>query len=152
MNMIEGVVIKKLNKNEDERGWLTEIFRQDEDNFSPVMSYVSLTKPGITRGPHEHVKQADRFVFTGPGDFLLYLWDKRENSGTKGENIKIKVGASNPTLVIVPPGVVHGYKCISNEGGMSINLPDKLYKGQGKIEEADEIRWEGKEDSPYKIV
>ena len=149
--MIEGIIIKKLNKFEDQRGWLTEIFRQDEDNFLPVMSYISLTKPGVVRGPHEHVHQTDRFVFTGPGDFELYLWDKRENSGTKGENIKIKVGASNPALVIVPPGVAHGYKCVSAEGGMSINLPDKLYKGEGKSEEVDEIRWEDDKNSPYVI-
>jgi len=149
--MIENVIIKKLNKNEDQRGWLTEIFRQDEDGFLPVMSYVSLTKPGAIRGPHEHIKQTDRFIFIGPGDFLLYLWDRRKKSKTKGENIKIKVGASNPTLVIVPPGVVHGYKCVSAEGGMSINLPDKLYKGEGKVEEVDEIRWEDRKDSPYKI-
>ena len=149
--MISGVIIKKLNKFEDERGWLTEIFRQDEDNFLPLMSYISLTKPGVVRGPHEHVKQTDRFVFTGPGDFELYLWDRRENSKTKGENMKIKAGASNPALVIVPPGVVHGYKCVSGEGGMSINLPDKIYKGEGKSEEVDEIRWEDRKDSPYKI-
>ncbi|MDD5291034.1 MAG: dTDP-4-dehydrorhamnose 3,5-epimerase family protein [Patescibacteria group bacterium] len=149
--MIEGVVIKKLKKYEDERGWLTEIFRQDEDGFSPIMSYVSLTKPGIIRGPHEHVKQSDRFVFVGPGDFELYLWDRRENSKTKDENMKIEAGTSNPALVIVPPGVVHGYKCVSREGGMSINLPDKLYKGENKKEEVDEIRWEDREDSPYKI-
>lgn len=149
--MIEGVIIKKLNKHEDVRGWLVEIFRQDEDGFCPVMSYVSLTKPGTIRGPHEHIKQTDRFVFLGPGSFELYLWDRRENYKTKDEHIKIKVGVDNPTLVIVPPGIVHGYKCISEEAGMCINLPDKLYKGENKDEEVDEIRWEDDEDSPYKI-
>jgi len=150
--MIRGVIIKNLKKYEDERGWLAEIFRQDEDGFSPAMSYISLTKFGVIRGPHEHVRQSDRFVFVGPGDFELYLWDRRENSETKRESLKIKVGASNPVLVIVPPGVIHGYKCISAEGGLSVNLPDKLYKGEGKNEEADEIRWETEEGSPYKIV
>lgn len=150
--MIEGVIIKKLNKNEDQRGWLAEIFRQDEDNCLPVMSYVSLTKPGMVRGPHEHIKQTDRFSFVGPGDFELYLWDRRENSGTKGEHQKIKAGAGNPVLVIVPPGVVHGYKCISSDSGLCINLPDKLYKGKNKKEEVDEIRWEDREDSPCKIA
>ncbi|MDD5071209.1 MAG: dTDP-4-dehydrorhamnose 3,5-epimerase family protein [Patescibacteria group bacterium] len=150
--MIEGVIIKKLKKFEDERGWLAEIFRQDEDGFLPAMSYISLTKPGVTRGPHEHVRQSDRFVFVGPGSFELYLWDRRENSKTKGESMRLEVGASNPVLVIVPPGVAHGYKCVSAEEGMSINLPDKLYKGEEKKEEVDEIRWEDRQDSPYKII
>jgi dTDP-4-dehydrorhamnose 3,5-epimerase len=51
----------------------------------------------------------------------------------------------------VPPGVVHGYKCISQGPALSINLPDKLYKGVLKADEIDEIRWEEDKNSPYKI-
>jgi len=149
--MINGVVVKKLNKFEDERGWLAEFFRNDEVDYRPAMGYVSVTKPGVARGPHEHKKQSDCFVFAGPGDFELYLWDGRDDSGTKNERVKIKVGAGNPAMVIVPPGVTHAYKCVSDVDGWCVNLPDKLYKGEGKKEEVDEIRWEDKEDSPYKI-
>ena len=149
--MIDDVVIKKINKFEDERGWLAEIFRNDETDFRGVMSYISLTKPGIIRGPHEHKFQADCFVFVGPGSFELHLWDRREDSETKGEYLKLEVGENNPTLVIVPPGVVHGYKCISDYPAMSLNFPDKLYKGENKSEEIDEIRWEKDEASPYII-
>ena len=149
--MIKGVVIKKIKRYEDERGWLMEIFRQDEMNFSPLMSYVSLTKPGVIRGPHEHEAQSDAFVFIGPGSFSLHLWDRRDDSETKGESLVLEVGENNPCLVIVPPGVVHGYKCISELAALSINLPDKLYKGPNKQEEVDEIRWEKDPNSPYKI-
>jgi dTDP-4-dehydrorhamnose 3,5-epimerase len=150
--MINDVVIKELNKYNDERGWLTEIFRRDELAFTPAMSYVSLTKPGVVRGPHEHVAQSDCFVFLGPGAFRLYLWDRREASSTYGQKLELEVGDNHPTLVIVPPGVVHGYKCISTIPALSINLPDKLYKGEGKQEEIDEIRWENNAASPYQIA
>lgn len=149
--MISGVIIKKLNKYTDERGYLIEIFRQDENPIKPLMSYLSVTKPGISRGPHEHSKQSDFFIFPGPGSFYLYLWDRRKNSNTKGEHLKIEVGENNPCSVIVPPGVVHGYKCISKNEAFSINLPDKLYKGENKKEEVDEIRWEEEIDNPYII-
>lgn len=149
--MIKDVVIKKLEKYNDDRGWLTEGFRNDELKYDPAMSYISLTNPGVIRGPHEHVDQSDCFIFAGPGNFKLYLWDRRDNSETKGESLEIEVGDINPSLVIVPPGVVHGYKCISDTPAMSINLPDKLYKGEGKKEEVDEIRWEKDPKSPYKI-
>lgn len=149
--MINGVIIKKIEKYEDNRGWLAEIFRRDELAFDMSMAYVSLTKPGVIRGPHEHVRQSDCFVFLGPGAFRLYLWDRRADSTTQGEALEIEVGEDNPTLVIVPPGVVHGYKCVSDIPALSINLPDKLYKGEGKKEEVDEIRWETQADSPYKI-
>jgi len=149
---MNGVVIKKLNKHEDPRGWLAEFYRHDEMDYNPAMAYISVTKPGVARGPHEHRYQSDCFVFVGPGTFDLYLWDRREESTTKGEHIKMEVGENNPTVAIVPPGVVHGYKCISETDAYSINLPDRLYKGIQKGDaEVDEIRWETDEESPYKI-
>ncbi len=149
--MIKGVIIKKLNKYKDDRGWLAEIYRNDATNFRPAMGYVSVTKPGVVRGPHEHVHQSDCFVFIGPGSFELHLWDKREKSETNGESLKLEVGENDPTMVIVPPGIVHGYKCVSDCDGWCVNLPDKLFKGKNKKEEIDEIRWEDDNNSPYKI-
>ena len=83
---IEGVVIEKLIKFSDERGFLLETFRTDNlpDDLRPVMSYVSYTKPGITRGPHEHLKQTDIFCFIGPGNFKIKLWDNRKESRSFG--------------------------------------------------------------------
>ena len=149
--MIKGVIVKKLEKYHDERGWLTEVYRNDEIDYQPTMSYISVTKPGVIRGPHEHVQQSDCFVFVGPGSFELHLWDRREKSETAEEYLKIEVGENNPTMVIVPPGVVHGYKCVSENDAYSINLPNKLYKGDNKQEDIDEIRWEIDPNSPYKI-
>ncbi len=150
--MIADVVIKKLTKFSDERGWLTEVYRHDEVDYLPAMGYISVTKPGVVRGPHEHKQQSDCFVFVGPGNFELHLWDRRAESPSRGKYMKLKVGADNPTMVIVPPGVVHGYKCVSEVSGWCLNLPNRLYKGLGKQEaEVDEIRWEARADSPYQI-
>lgn len=152
MNFINGVVIKKINKYEDARGWLSEIYRHDEVDYNPAMAYISVTKPGVARGPHEHRYQSDCFVFVGPGSFDLYLWDRRAESSTRGNHVKVIVGENNPSMVIVPPGVVHGYKCISDVDAYSVNLPDRLYKGiQKQDAEVDEIRWEIDEASPYRI-
>ncbi len=149
--MIKGVVIKQLEKFNDDRGWLAEIFRIDEIRYQPAMAYVSVTKPNVVRGPHEHKEQSDFFVFVGPGTFALYLWDNRQDSETFEKKQVIEVGEKNPVTVLVPPGVVHGYKCISKEPAYCINLPDKLYKGEFKQEEVDEIRWESAPSSPFKI-
>ncbi|PIR92131.1 dTDP-4-dehydrorhamnose 3,5-epimerase [Candidatus Falkowbacteria bacterium CG10_big_fil_rev_8_21_14_0_10_44_15] len=157
--MIEGVITKKITISKDKRGWLAEFWRSDEmKNFVPVMAYVSMTKSGFVRGPHEHVYQSDCFVFVGPGSFHLHLWDARTATHRHGPSQTAKqyeilrVGEKNPTLVIVPPGVVHGYKCVSKTDGYVINIPDKLYAGEGKKEEVDEIRWESNSQSPYKIT
>jgi len=149
--MIEGVIIKKLEQYNDQRGWLTEIFRHDEMEFRPVMAYVSVTKPGVARGPHEHREQADCFVFVGPGEFKLYLWDNRKDSPTFGEHYEEVFGETNKAAAIIPPGVVHGYKCVSEVSGQVTNLTSELYKGEGKRGEIDEIRWEIDPASPFKI-
>ena len=48
--------------------WLAEVFRLDEiePEFAPAMAYVSMTAPGVVRGPHQHREQADLFCFVGP--------------------------------------------------------------------------------------
>lgn len=150
--MIPGVIIKELKQYHDDRGWLAEIYRDDETDFRPAMSYVSVTKPGVVRGPHEHVKQSDCFVFVGPGSFSLHLWDNRHNSPTYGQYFTAEYGENNPAAVIIPPGVVHGYKCVSKIPSLVINLPDTLYAGQDKAEEVDEIRHEQDPESKFKIA
>ncbi len=149
---IEGVELRNLKKNVDRRGWLCEIYRSDEDNFKPLMSYVSYTYPGVKRGPHKHKFQTDFFIFLGPGNFEITLWDDREDSKSYGNKMVIYGGLDNPITLLIPPGVVHGYKNVSNEMGMVINLPDKLYRGEGKKEEVDEIRYENIPDTPFVIV
>ena len=105
---IEGVIWKPLKKFHDDRGWLCELFRHDElpDEFHPVMAYASMTQPGVARGPHEHVDQADYFCFIGPSDFKVYLWDARPKSKTCGNKEVRVVGDSAPFGLVVPAGVV----------------------------------------------
>ena len=149
---IEGVVIKKLVKFSDERGYLLETFRADTlpERLKPVMSYVSYTKAGVARGPHEHREQTDIFCFMEPGNFKIKLWDNRDKSRTYGNCMVLEGGEDNPISVVVPPGVVHGYKNISDKVmGMVINYPDKLYRGWSRKEEVDEIRHEDKADEFY---
>ena len=102
---IEGVIFRPLAPHNDHRGWLIELYREDEvpAHQRPVMAYVSETLPGVARGPHEHLDQTDYFAFVGPGEFLLYLWDARADSPTCGNCTKVAVGESNRQCVIVPP-------------------------------------------------
>ena len=149
--MIDEVKVEKLNLLADKRGWLGEIYRNDETKLRPLMSYISHTNYRFSRGPHEHLKQTDFFVFIGYGDFEFYLWDNRKKSKTFGKKMKLIVGESNKVKVTVPPGVVHGYKSVSKNGSLAINLPDKLYAGKHKKQKVDEIRYESDADSRFRI-
>lgn len=147
---IPGVKIVRLSKHTDHRGWLLELFREDElpEGFRPAMSYLSVTHPGIARGPHEHTHQTDGFVFLN-GTYTLYLWENR--AGHEPAYEEFVLGESDPALVIVPPGVVHAYRNTGHNDAFVLNFPDKLYAGWGRQEPVDEIRHESDENSPFKL-
>jgi|SRR5579862_756590 len=147
---IQGVVIKPLNRFRDSRGWLTELFRDDElpESFRPVMSYLSVTHAGVARGPHEHIDQTDGFAFID-GTYRLYLWDNRE--GASPDLHTYEIGTDNPVLVLVPPGVVHAYKNIGDQDAFVLNFPNQLYAGKGKKDPVDEIRHESDPESPFQL-
>lgn len=150
---IKGVVVKHLSKVVDSRGWLAELFRQDEldPQFYPVMAYTSATSPGVTRGPHEHVDQADFFCFIGPSNFKLRVWDNRPQSKTFNYVTTLVVGEDNPTSVLIPAGVVHAYLNIGSIPGIVLNCPNRLYMGEGKKEKIDEIRHEDDPQTIYRM-
>lgn len=160
LGSIHEVVWKSLAFYNDARGWLCELFRNDDipREFRPVMAYVSMTNPGVARGPHEHVEQADYFCFIGPGVFRVYLWDARKDSPTYGAKDVRDVGENKPFALIVPPGVVHAYKNVSAHSGIVFNAANALYAGEGRqgwrgpkgsAEYVDEIRHEQDGKSPY---
>jgi dTDP-4-dehydrorhamnose 3,5-epimerase len=150
---IEGVIVKDIVRYSDQRGWLTELYRDDEidPRFRPVMQYISMTGAGIARGPHEHVDQADFFGFIGPSTFRIYLWDYRKESPTFMTRQVLLAGEDAPRTIIIPPGVVHAYKNIGTVMGMVVNLPNRLYAGPGRKEKVDEIRHENDPNSIFLI-
>ena len=91
---IDGVVVREIQRHHDDRGWLSELFRHDEldEEFYPTMSYLSMTEPGVARGPHEHQDQADLFCFLGPSTFRIHLWDNRPDSPSHGKHDRFEAG------------------------------------------------------------
>jgi dTDP-4-dehydrorhamnose 3,5-epimerase len=143
---IEGVKLKPLRCIPDERGWLMEILRSDEtDLFSKFgQVYVSATYPGVVKAWHYHRRQVDNFACIA-GMVKLVLIDTRENSATRGAINEFFLGTQNPTLVQVPNLVYHGWKCISVEPSLVINVPNEPYDYQ----EPDEYRLEPHGTLPY---
>jgi len=146
---IPGVIVRPLRRNVDSRGWLIELFRSDDlpEGFEPAMGYISLTFRGVTRGPHEHRQQSDGFAFLS-GRFEITLWENRPGR----ERVKevIVAGEENPLFLVIPPGVVHGYRNAGDSDALVLNFPNRLYAGPRKAEPVDEIRYENG-DSEFRI-
>ncbi len=145
--MINDVRTKKLKVIPDERGRLMEMLRSDDDIFEKFgQIYMTTIYPEVVKGWHYHKKQTDHFVCVA-GMLKLVLYDRREGSNTEGEVNEFFIGAHNPELVKVPPGVLHGFKCISPGEAVVINIPTELYN----YETPDEFRLDPDDTSiPYK--
>jgi len=125
---IHGVQVKPLRTIPDERGWLMEILRRDETDLLPRFGqvYVSATYPGVVKAWHFHKRQIDNFACVA-GMVKLVLVDTREDSPTSGAVNEFFLGTHNPLLVQVPNLVYHGWKCISTEASLVVNVPTEPY-------------------------
>jgi dTDP-4-dehydrorhamnose 3,5-epimerase len=143
---IAGVKVKPLRLVPDERGWLMEILRGDDTavftKFGQV--YVSATYPGVVKAWHLHRRQVDNFACVA-GLVKLVLVDTREDSPTLGAINEFFIGTQNPMLIQVPNLVYHGWKCISVEPALVVNVPTEPYDHA----EPDEYRLDPHETLPY---
>lgn len=125
--LIDGVVVKQLKRIPDERGFLMEILRDDDDFYEKFgQAYVTAVYPGVVKGWHYHREQVDHF--TGlRGMTKVVLYDSREDSPTHGMVNEFFLGEQNPILVRIPNYVLHGMKGIGTEMGMILNIPTVHY-------------------------
>jgi dTDP-4-dehydrorhamnose 3,5-epimerase len=125
--MIEGVATKRLKVIPDERGHLMECLRNDDELFIKFgQMYMTTTLPGIVKGWHLHRVQWDNVVCV-KGMIKLALYDAREGSATQGQTSEFFIGEHNPVLVRIPPGLYHGWKCVSTEEAYIVNAPTEVY-------------------------
>jgi dTDP-4-dehydrorhamnose 3,5-epimerase len=146
MNLIDGVVLKKLKMIPDERGRVMEMLRSDDDIFDKFgQAYVTVAYPGVVKAWHYHKVQDDYFVVVS-GMMKVVLFDGRSNSPTEGLINEFFMGIYNPAILKIPRGVMHGFKCISSEESMVVNIPTEPYNH----EEPDEYRLPAHTDQiPY---
>jgi len=124
---IDGVKTKPLRLIPDERGWLMEILRSDDEDYQKFgQVYVTVAYPGVVKAWHYHKKQTDHFAVVA-GTAKVALYDGRDGSPTKGAVMEIFTGERNPLLIIIPPGVMHGFKAIGGAPAHLVNVPTELY-------------------------
>lgn len=129
--MITGVKTKNLKIIPDDRGFLMEIMRRDDQIFEKFgQVYMTAVKKGVAKGWHYHFKQDDHMACVS-GKALLVLYDARKDSPTKGEVVEFILSdpsqAGEHLLVKIPQGVYHGFTALDCEEARIVNIPTKKY-------------------------
>ena len=103
-----GVAMRRLEPHHDRRGWLVEAFRA---SWAPriEVEQVNLTwsRAGTLRGSHVHGKHSDCFVIAS-GRTTVGIKDVRKRSPTYGMTALVELSGEAPSVMTVPPGVLHG--------------------------------------------
>jgi dTDP-4-dehydrorhamnose 3,5-epimerase len=139
--VIHNVRIKPLRVLADERGFLMEILRVDDEIFQGFgQVYMTGCRYGIAKAWHSHRLQTDHFVCVS-GKALLVLYDAREASPSRGQVQQIALeappDASHRTLLVqIPPLVLHGFTALGEEEARILNVPTHPYRHS----DPDELR------------
>jgi|SRR5579871_1698758 len=126
--LIKDVHVKPLRWIPDERGRLMEILRTDDSIFTKFgQAYVTTTWPGVVKAWHYHKLQDDHFCCL-TGMIKLVVYDNREDSPTHKVLNEFFIGDHNAQLIVVPRLCYHGWKCVSLNEAMILNLVTEPYQ------------------------
>lgn len=116
---------KSLESHLDDRGYLFEVLRHDDDIVSkdPAQVTVSEIYPDAIKAWHRHHHQTD-YITCLNGNLKIGLAEETKT----GETVEtICVGESNRELVKVPPGIWHGMSPIGSESALVLYIQDRTY-------------------------
>ena len=133
---IRGVVHRPLTSIEDGRGGLTEVWSagwKQAGLVQPKHVYQSATDYGVVKAWHLHRVHTDQFAVTR-GKIQIVCVDLRRASPTRGRVNTFIFGDRNPGFLLIPPGILHGWKALSTPEAVVLNMQSHVY------DPADELR------------
>ncbi len=137
LDPIDGVQYRLTRPVSHQHGHLTEIFRTDWGVTDVPLVQVNLTTtfPGRIRGWGIHRSTTDR-LFAATGSLCIVCYDARQASPTFGSVNEFMLGERNQGLVVIPPGIYHGWKNVGADEAMIVSMPSRLY------DHSEPDRWE----------
>jgi len=109
--MIHGVEFKTLTSNLDTRGFFRELIRATDPFFGEGFAQWShsLMEKNVVKAWHFHHRQVD-WWYVAIGELEVALFDLRAESPTHRAMLVFILGAAEPRVLRIPPGVAHGCK------------------------------------------
>lgn len=120
----------------DDRGYLIELLRANDKYFTKFgqVYLVGDFAQGTIRAYHKHDTLWDWFIIThGAAKFVLV--DDRKDSPTYQTMNVFVISQRNPSLLVVPPGVFHGWMALEDDTQL-ISIASEVYNR----DKPDEIR------------
>lgn len=133
---IKDVSLVDLTMHQDDRGYLYELVHIT-DTFVPQFGQVYIVGDpvrGTIRAFHKHAELHDWFAIVH-GSAKFVLKDDRQDSPTYGEVASFVLSERNPKLLVVPPGVYHGWMSLEDDTIM-VSTASHTYNR----EKPDEVR------------
>lgn len=125
--IIDGVVVNKPPVHVDHRGSLVEMYTNPEfwhEGFA--YAYQTSIRPGTLKGWFAHEHKYDRYHIV-TGELLVFLYDDRVSSPTKGVVQKLVLSEASARQVLIPPLVWHLSLNVGQSDAVLINLPSTHY-------------------------
>lgn len=94
---------------------------------------------GTLRGLHVQLPPAEesKAIWCGAGEMFDVMLDMRRDQVTYGDWATVRLAASEPQLLRLPPGIAHGYQTLTD--GVVVNY---LIEGAFSAECARTIKWD----------
>jgi dTDP-4-dehydrorhamnose 3,5-epimerase len=106
---INGVRILDLTTHDDDRGALTEVFRDvPEIDLNPVQWNYVRSHAGVLRGVHAHLRHTD-YLIVLEGSAIVGMKDLRPGSPTRNAAMLLRLSGDELQALVIPPGVAHGF-------------------------------------------
>jgi dTDP-4-dehydrorhamnose 3,5-epimerase len=99
-----------LERIADERGAVLHMLRSTDPHFSRFGEiYFSTVYPGVVKAWKNHRRMTSNYACIH-GRIKIVLFDDREGAATRGNVMEVVVGPDEHALVVIPPGIWHGFQ------------------------------------------
>ena len=108
--VIEGVNVVPLRRIADERGAVFHMLKRTDPHFVDFGEiYFSSVYAGVIKAWKSHRRLTTNYACIF-GRIRLVLFDDRQESSTRGTVMQLELGPDAYSLVVIPPGVWHGFQ------------------------------------------
>jgi dTDP-4-dehydrorhamnose 3,5-epimerase len=122
---LPGIRTQDINILPDERGFFSEILRNDWSAFIDewvAQANLSFSYPGIVRAWHRHMRgQVDYFLVIR-GSIKICAYEEQSK-----KLVEVVTGQDKLRLVRIPGHYWHGFKSVSSEPAFTVYFCNRLY-------------------------